>query len=93
MDIYFTSMNFELNYMSHPLVPNVNSPEDIKNMFDEITYFKVAKYFILTLNLFKIKKISYQGGSILRMARFILGENTFRNGINVNQKFFSLYFI
>ena len=68
MDTYFTSMDFELNSMSHPLVPHVNSPEDIKNMFDEITYYK--------------------GGSILRMARYILGENTFRNGINVTMKSF-----
>ena len=54
---------------SHEIATDVNNPDEINEIFDDITYSK--------------------GGSVIRMANYFIGNDTFYKGITVNQSIFS----
>jgi hypothetical protein len=49
---------------SHEIATDVNNPDEINEIFDDITYSK--------------------GGSVIRMANYFIGNQTFYKGITVS---------
>ena len=64
MNLLFNIQQLDAVASSHAISIDVNKPEEINEIFDDITYGK--------------------GGSVIRMANYFLGNDTFFRGITVN---------
>lgn len=72
---------------THSVSFEVNNAEEVKTLFDEISYNKVNPFiaFANILNFIKIISINYflKGSSIIRMMYAFLTEDTTKKGLNV----------
>ena len=74
---------------SHPIIVEVNDPNEITSLFDSISYSKVN---LKKINLVRIRLLPHsayliKGASIIRMMSAFLTEKTFRAGVSVNNLF------
>lgn len=84
---------------SHPVYIPVNHPDEINEIFDQISYAKVGQISLiqecdcmtcLTLPIPQDKIFKYfffQGASVVRMIQSVIGEDTFRKGLEVSIHF------
>ena len=66
-------------YSTHPLHVPVSDPTDIAQIFDRITYDKVIA--IPAKGYCNYSMFEFQGASVLRMLKYVLGEKVFQQGV------------
>lgn len=71
---------------SHPIFVPVTSPDEINEIFDEISYHKVTCH-QSSLITQDCNRAHFQGGSIIRMLNYTITDALLREGLHVSASY------